>query len=390
MFHFNGAAVSELLQSVSWQQRDVDGAGVSRWRAPASDDATRAGGGAHGPQRQLEGQRSRAGVTPGPLHGGTGAAAAPPPPLQTAPPLRRAHSVHAGVQAAPPGPRAAPRRGETSDPLARERRPNATASTPSAEERGSGPAPSPSTTHRRHSGQSSTSSILAAGLRGLQTYMATVFTSHNYTVPGQPSRHVSAEPAEDYHRVPRSPRFTSPTQRSTSDIVFTEEQRRRSQTQPRGIPLEVQQTLLRRLRYVGPTCGTCSSNGTGSPLSSACAAATPLTAAASLYPTTSPRGARDVEPQHDAARLQRWVLSLEPAESVGVVYPGASQTCSVCLRRFHADEEVAELPCRHLYHVRCIVRWLLRQGTCPCCRADVRARPEQTHTCEVPSPSLPS
>lgn len=51
-------------------------------------------------------------------------------------------------------------------------------------------------------------------------------------------------------------------------------------------------------------------------------------------------------------------------------YPATSQTCSVCLRYF-IEEDVAELPCGHLYHFACIMQWLQRQGSCPCCRANV-------------------
>ena len=43
----------------------------------------------------------------------------------------------------------------------------------------------------------------------------------------------------------------------------------------------------------------------------------------------------------------------------------SDNTCSICL------EEVShhhELKCKHKFHSRCIVNWLIRTNTCPTCR----------------------
>ncbi|KAK1427477.1 hypothetical protein QVD17_16163 [Tagetes erecta] len=46
--------------------------------------------------------------------------------------------------------------------------------------------------------------------------------------------------------------------------------------------------------------------------------------------------------------------------------------CVICLQDFKNKEEGRELPsCRHVFHVKCIDEWLVRQGSCPVCRRDV-------------------
>ena len=42
--------------------------------------------------------------------------------------------------------------------------------------------------------------------------------------------------------------------------------------------------------------------------------------------------------------------------------------CTVCQEEYKADEEVIELPCKHIYHPGCILPWLKLNGTCPTCR----------------------
>lgn len=47
--------------------------------------------------------------------------------------------------------------------------------------------------------------------------------------------------------------------------------------------------------------------------------------------------------------------------------------CPICFEDFKLNEEVSTLPvCRHMFHFRCIERWLSQNPLCPLCRNNVR------------------
>ena len=48
--------------------------------------------------------------------------------------------------------------------------------------------------------------------------------------------------------------------------------------------------------------------------------------------------------------------------------------CAVCLSGYAVDETLIRLRCEHTFHEECIARWLLMDGSCPECRAEVIER----------------
>lgn len=45
--------------------------------------------------------------------------------------------------------------------------------------------------------------------------------------------------------------------------------------------------------------------------------------------------------------------------------------CPICLIEFEDDEDVRNLPCKHIFHVACIDEWLKRNTSCPMCKSNV-------------------
>lgn len=47
---------------------------------------------------------------------------------------------------------------------------------------------------------------------------------------------------------------------------------------------------------------------------------------------------------------------------------GGTTECAICKEEMGEGREACELPCRHLFHWACVLRWLEKRNTCPCCR----------------------
>ena len=45
--------------------------------------------------------------------------------------------------------------------------------------------------------------------------------------------------------------------------------------------------------------------------------------------------------------------------------------CIICMEEFENNENVKLLPCEHIFHKNCIKQWLLKQKTCPFCKAEI-------------------
>ncbi|KAM7255029.1 hypothetical protein ACFE04_020270 [Oxalis oulophora] len=47
---------------------------------------------------------------------------------------------------------------------------------------------------------------------------------------------------------------------------------------------------------------------------------------------------------------------------------GGGGACVICREEMSVGRDVCELPCQHLFHWICILPWLNKRNTCPCCR----------------------
>ena len=52
------------------------------------------------------------------------------------------------------------------------------------------------------------------------------------------------------------------------------------------------------------------------------------------------------------------------------------QICAICQDNFNQDNHVKILPCRHMFHFKCLRRsvCMYRQNTCPNCRSEIPSR----------------
>ena len=54
------------------------------------------------------------------------------------------------------------------------------------------------------------------------------------------------------------------------------------------------------------------------------------------------------------------------------LYKSNNYKCMICLEVYRVGSQVLYLPCSHLFHSFCIMRWLLNNNKCPVCTKDYR------------------
>lgn len=52
----------------------------------------------------------------------------------------------------------------------------------------------------------------------------------------------------------------------------------------------------------------------------------------------------------------------------------AGETCVVCMDTYKPQQVLRILTCRHIFHKKCVDRWLLKRGVCPICNYDILRR----------------
>ncbi|XP_010448279.1 PREDICTED: E3 ubiquitin-protein ligase RNF115-like [Camelina sativa] len=61
----------------------------------------------------------------------------------------------------------------------------------------------------------------------------------------------------------------------------------------------------------------------------------------------------------------------EAVENLPTVKISEPLQCSICLDDFEKGSEAKEMPCKHKFHIRCIVPWLQLHSSCPVCRYEL-------------------
>lgn len=66
-----------------------------------------------------------------------------------------------------------------------------------------------------------------------------------------------------------------------------------------------------------------------------------------------------------------------PKRKLGEQEPlGEQNRCMVCLEDFGEGDDVTTLPCLHIYHEKCVDRWLHTDNSCPVCKHPIGRSPQ--------------
>ncbi|XP_010558297.1 PREDICTED: E3 ubiquitin-protein ligase SGR9, amyloplastic-like [Tarenaya hassleriana] len=68
----------------------------------------------------------------------------------------------------------------------------------------------------------------------------------------------------------------------------------------------------------------------------------------------------------EVAAARAAVVALRAVEVVAG--DGGGVECVICKEEMREGRDVCEMPCRHLFHWKCILPWLSKRNTCPSCR----------------------
>ncbi|GJN17946.1 hypothetical protein PR202_gb05054 [Eleusine coracana subsp. coracana] len=77
------------------------------------------------------------------------------------------------------------------------------------------------------------------------------------------------------------------------------------------------------------------------------------------------RGASDEQ----LAALPRWRFKEDDVSMRNREHD--DQQCCICLAQYRDKEEVRQLPCTHMFHLKCVDRWLRIISSCPLCKQEL-------------------
>lgn len=66
--------------------------------------------------------------------------------------------------------------------------------------------------------------------------------------------------------------------------------------------------------------------------------------------------------------------AVQPAGDVVVdmaTVVGGDGDCTICMEELESDERAKQAPCGHVFHSKCISRWLSLHNSCPLCRLTI-------------------
>eukprot|EP00401_Gymnodinium_catenatum_P079915 CAMPEP_0117524724 /NCGR_PEP_ID=MMETSP0784-20121206/35397_1 /TAXON_ID=39447 /ORGANISM="" /LENGTH=329 /DNA_ID=CAMNT_0005320889 /DNA_START=15 /DNA_END=1004 /DNA_ORIENTATION=- len=83
-------------------------------------------------------------------------------------------------------------------------------------------------------------------------------------------------------------------------------------------------------------------------------------------------------------RKQIRIVRFGELDATGEAVTVDSSTCIICLEHFAAEEDVAQLPCGHIFHPACVHKWIREDWRCPY-RCSLEEPPAETAAAATPS-----
>lgn len=71
------------------------------------------------------------------------------------------------------------------------------------------------------------------------------------------------------------------------------------------------------------------------------------------------------------SKLPHWQFKRVEPMNETLSENSVSQECCICLAKYKEREEVRQLPCSHLFHLRCVDQWLRIISSCPLCKQEL-------------------
>ena len=53
-------------------------------------------------------------------------------------------------------------------------------------------------------------------------------------------------------------------------------------------------------------------------------------------------------------------------------YINKNEECPICYDKMKNKELIVKIQCSHLYHQKCINKWIMKRNNCPMCRANIK------------------
>lgn len=75
--------------------------------------------------------------------------------------------------------------------------------------------------------------------------------------------------------------------------------------------------------------------------------------------------------QRDNSANDADIAALPTRKLEGTQGLGEQTKCLICLEEFGNGDDIKTLPCLHIYHQRCVERWLHTDNSCPVCKTPI-------------------